>query len=259
MKRNLYLFTSIILLMISASFTYGQGQEQEIQKNFLFKPGFGFEYFSRTIKWDGQESSSKLKSYYFTFNTEFDLQPGLTVSGLIGYSFSNYNSLIFRDLPFSLDLQAGSIGGFILGTGIKKSLFSFNDIEIGAYGQFVYCLGVKEKWEIPGLSVEATAEGKPSWKRGVIGPIITYKGYTYFQPYLRLNYNKLWGTFNMEQTVQDLSGQEKKKITSKSLLETSLGAVYEISSALSFQGEINILPYKGGIDLGIIIRGLYSF
>jgi len=63
----------------------------------------------------------------------------------------------------------------------------------------------------------------------------------------------------MEQTVQDLSGQEKKKITSKSLLETSLGAVYEISSALSFQGEINILPYKGGIDLGIIIRGLYSF
>jgi len=63
----------------------------------------------------------------------------------------------------------------------------------------------------------------------------------------------------MEETVEDLSGQEKKKITGKSLLEASLGAIYQLSNSLSFQAEINLLPYKGGVNLGLVIKGLYSF
>ena len=259
MKKALYYSILIVLLMSSASLTYCQEHALTIQQNTLFKPGFGFEYFSRTIKWDGEKSSSKLKSYFFTFNAELELQPGLAVSGLIGYSLSSYNSLIFRELPFSLDLQAGNIGGLMIGTAIKKSIFNFKDIEIGGYGQFIYCLGIKENWEIPGLAVEGTAEGKPTWMRGIIGPVITYKRDAYFQPYLRLNFNKLWGTFNMEEAVQDLAGEESKKIASKSLLETTLGAVYKISSTFGLQGEVNIMPYKGGVDLGIIMRAFYSF
>lgn len=259
MKRNSYFLILMMLLIIPVCFGYGQHQAPPSQPNISWKPGFGFEYFSRTIEWDGQQSTSKLKSYYFTFNTEIELQSGLTLSGLIGYSFSSYNSLIFKELPFSLDFQAGSMGGFIIGTGLKKNLFSFRDIEIAAYGQFVYCLGVKENWEIPGLAVEGTAQGKPSWMRGAVGPIVSYEGYSYFLPYLRLNFNRLWGTFKMEETVEELSGQEKKKITGKSLLEASVGAIYELSDSLSFQGEINFMPYKGGVDLGVLIKGVYSF
>jgi len=259
MKRNVYFLIFMMLMMISVYFAYGQEQAFPTESNISWKPGFGFESFSRTIEWDGKESTSKLKSYYFTFNTDIELQSGLTLSGLIGYSFSSFNSLIFKELPFSLDLQAGSIGGFILGAGLQKDIFSFRDIEIGAYGQFVYCLGVKENWEIPGLAVEGTAQGKPSWMRGKVGPIFSYEGYDYFQPYIKFNFNKLWGTFKMEETVEDLSGQEKKKITGKSLLEASLGAIYQLSNSLSFQAEINLLPYKGGVNLGLVIKGLYSF
>ena len=259
MKRNVYFLIFMMLMIISVCFAYSQEQALPAESNISWKPGFGFEYFSRTIEWNGQQSTSKLKSYYFTFNADIELQSGLTLSGLIGYSFSSYNYLIFKELPFSLDLQPGSIGGFILGAGLKKNLFSFSDIEIGAYGQFVYCLGVKKNWEIPGLAVEGTAQGKPSWMRGAAGPIFSYEGYDYFQPYLRLNFNKLWGTFNMEETVEDLSGEEKKKITGKSLLEASLGAVYQLSNSISFQAEINLLPYNGGVDLGMVIKGLYSF
>lgn len=259
MKRNIYFLVGLLSILVLVSFSFGQVEEKGIFQNMSMKTGFGFEYFSRTIKWDKGKFSSKLKSYFFTLNTEFKLQEGLSVGAFLGYSLSNYDSMIFRNLPFSLELGVGGISGFIFGAEIEKSFFSYKDFEIGGYGQFVYYLGRKKDWDIPGLAVKGTAEGKPSWMRGLVGPVITYKGFDYFSPYFCLGFNKLWGTFKMDQTVQDLKGSEEKKISGKSLFSATFGTLYEITKAISFKGEANIMPFKDGVDLGLMIRITYSF
>lgn len=257
MKRCLCFLITFSTVLFLATSSFAQLEEEKSYQRISVKPGLGFEYFSRTIEWNEQES--KLKSYFFTLNAEFKLQSGLSAATFLGYSSSNFNSLIFRNLPFSLELEGGRIGGYILGGEIKKSLFYIQDFEIGGVAQFAYYFGKKEKWEISGLNVEGTAEGKPSWMRAQVGPLFLYKGYDYFYPYLYLSFNKLWGTFKMDQTIQDLKGNENKKISGKSLFNASLGAIYEISTAFSLKGEASIMPYKDGVDLGLMIKATYSF
>lgn len=259
MKKKFNLPIGILMMLFLATLSFAQFQEEISYPKKSLKPGLGFEYFSRTIEWNGEESSSKLKSYFFTFCAEFELQKGFSLGAFIGYSFSNFDSLIFRKLPFSLELEAGGIGGVILGGEIETSIFYIKGFEIGALGQFVYYLGGKQEWEISGLNVEGTAKGKPYWMRAQIGPTFVYKGFDYFHPYLFLSFNKLWGTFRMEQIIEDLEEEEKKKISGKSLFNISLGAIYEITEALSFKGGANIMPFKNGVDFGLMIKAMYSF
>lgn len=258
MNRISRCLVGILAVLIISTFSFAQLEEEGRYSERSLKPYLGFEYFSRTIEWDGEESTSKLKSYFFTFGAEYQLQEGFSVGAFLGYGFSDYESLAFRELPFSLELEVGGMGGFILGAEVTKSFFYLQSFEIGAMGQFVYHFGGKEEWDIPGLNVEGTAEGKPYWMRAQIGPMIVYKADS-LHPYLFLSFNKLWGTFAMDQTIADLEGKEEKKISAKNLINISLGVLYEITEALSFKGEANIMPFQDGVDVGLMIRAIYAF
>ncbi|TET75454.1 MAG: hypothetical protein E3J56_00580 [Candidatus Aminicenantes bacterium] len=259
MKKINYFSLAALLILSLCSFSYAQFQEEESSPRISIKPGIGFEYFSRTISWDDDKYSSNLKSYFFILNVEFEIQEGFSLNALAGYSFSNFDSLIFRELPFSVELDVGDMSGFLFGGEIKKSIFSINDFEVEGLGQFVYYLGSKKEWDIPDLNVEGSVTGKPWWMRASAGPVITYTGFDYFYPYIYLSYNKLWGKFKMEQTIQELSGSEDKKITGKSVFSTSLGAIYEVFDALTLKAEASFMPYNKGLDFGVMLRAMYSF
>lgn len=248
-----------LFVLIFSCYALAQEQEEGFFQNISIRSGFGFEYFSRTITWDEDKYSSKLKSYFFTFNTEFELQNGLSMNAFLGYSLSNYDSLMFRKLPFSIELEAGEIGGFIFGGEIKKSVIRIKDLSVEGLGQFSYYLGTRKEWEIPGLNVTGTVEGKPSWIRVAVGPVFIYKGSDSFYPYLYLSYNKLWGTFKMDQTVEDLKGSENKEISEESSFSSSLGTIYKITDTFSIKGEASLIPRQNGIDLGFMLRAMYSF
>lgn len=270
MKKINYFSLATLLILSLCSFSYAQFPEEEPSR-ISIKPGIGFEYFNRTIdsftynsdedRWDKDqyEKSLKLKSHFFTLNADFEIQEGFSLGVLVGYSFSSFDSIVFRKMPFSIELEVGKIEGFLIGGELRKSVLSIEDIEVEGLGQFAFYSGSKEEWDIPGLNVEGTVTGKPWWMRASVGPVITYTGFDYFYPYLYLSYNKLWGKFKMEQTIQELSGSEDKKITGKSVFSASLGAIYELTDAFTIKAEANFMPYKDGVDYGIMLRAMYSF
>jgi len=259
MKKICLLFSTIMMTLTLTCFSSAQLQEEGFFQDILIKPGIGFEYFSRTISWDDDEYSSKLNSYFFTLSTEFEIPNGLSLAVIFGFSFANYDELQFRDLPISIDVGVGRIGGFLLGGEIRKSIVSNQDLEIGGQVQFFLYLGAKEEWEIPDLAVEGTVEGRPNWMRFSVGPVFTYKGFSPFYPYLYLNFNKLWGKFKMDQSIQDLTGSENKKISGESSFCTSLGFNLSLTDALGIKAEGSFMPYKDGVDLGFMIKAMYSF
>ena len=163
--------------------------------------------------------------------------------------------MIFRRLPISVELEIGKIGGFIIGGEIKKNLFSFESLDIGAQGQLAYYLGKSEEWEIPGLPVEGTVKGKPSWIRATAGPVLTYSGFDSVHPYVYLAYNHFQGTFKMEQTIQDLTGNEKKDINGKDSFSFSLGAILEFTKTLHVKAEVNFIQ---NLDVGAQVKLMYS-
>jgi len=38
-----------------------------------------------------------------------------------------------------------------------------------------------------------------------------------------------------------------------------LGGLYEITDSIDFKAEVDILPYSGGVDFGILARIRYEF
>jgi len=259
MNKGFRYLVALLFIFNLTCFSFAQLQTEETGPTITQKSGLAFEFISRTINWDEDKYNSKMKAYIFFLNLEFEIQEGFSLAALIGYSFSNFDGLMFRQLPFSLELQAGEIGGYFFGGEINKTLVSLKDLEIGLFGQFVYYLGTTKTWSLDTLNVDSSAKGKPTWMRILAGPVLTYKGFDYFYPYLFVNFNRLWGTFKMDETVQQLTGSEEKKFLSDGLYGISLGAIYEVSDSFSIKGEATIIPIQGGVDLGAVFKAAYSF
>ena len=134
-----------------------------------------------------------------------------------------------------------------------------NDFEFGVCGQFVYQLGKEKNWDIPGLSVTGTVTGNPTWMRASAGPYIKFTGFDYLSPYVSVCYNNLWGKFEMKQKIQTLEGTEEKKLKSKSLVDVTLGSILTLSTNFFLKGEVHVLPYDDGMDLGFVAIASFSF
>jgi hypothetical protein len=259
MKKHCTFILAALFFFSLPQVSFPQLQDVSFSSGLRIKPGAHFEYFSRKVTWDNKNQTLDLKSKIFALNLEIEINEGFSISGLAGYALSNYDALIFRQLPFSVELNAGDIGGFIFGAELRKSLFYANDFEFGLYGQFLYHIGKEKTWDIPGLNVTGTVTGKPTWMRASAGPYIKFTGLESFSPYLSVCYNNLWGRFEMQQAIQTLEGTEEKELKSKSLVDITLGSILTLSDFFSLKGEAHILPYKDGTDLGFVIIAAFSF
>ncbi len=271
MKKFHLIFLAILLCLIFTRFSSAQDQEEGMFRAVSITPGIGFEFFSRTITWDDGQYTSKLKSSFFTFNTEFEFGKGFFINAILGYAMpgSSYNELAFRELPISVELDVGTIKGYLVGAEIKKSLIYAKDLQVDVLGQFFYYMGTKKEWEMPDLpiEVEGTMEGDPSWMRASIGPVFTYRGFDAFYPYLYLSFNKLWGKFKMVQTIQDLEGSlegrlegnEDIKISGASSFSTALGSIFKLTDVFSIKAEGSFIPHGDRVDFGFTVRIMYSF
>jgi len=268
MKRKLLPLGAILLSFLFMGLVTVPLCAEEEEKKLAVKPGLSVEYISRTISWDEDKYSSRLKSTFGLLDLKFEVQEKLFLSALIGYSSSDFNGLVFRQLPFfvAFEDEGGIISGYLLGAELNKTILERPDTyEIGLMAQFVYYLGSRMTWEITELNEKMTLEGKPNWMRAVAGPYFCYRGYEYWSPYLFINFNKLWGKFEMTETIVDLTGTEDKKIKGKALLGISIGTTYEPSTHFSLQSEATILPFDKGqeagwrLDFGIRVKAIYSF
>ncbi len=264
MKKYHLIFLVILLCLIFTRFSSAQDQKEGMFQAISITPGIGFEFFSRTITWDDAldvQYTSKLKSSFFTLNTEFEFRKGFFINAVLGYALpgSSYDELTFRKFPTSVKLGVGAIKGFLLGGEIRKSLIYAKDLQVDVLGQFFYYMGTKKEWEIPDLAVEGTVEGDPSWTRASIGPVFTYRGFDAFYPYLNLSFNKLWGKFKMVQTIQDLEENETIEISGASSFSASLGAIFKLTEVFDIKTEASFIPHEDRVDFGFTVRMMYSF
>jgi len=248
----------LLLSVGAASFLIvSPAPSQQAVSKIPISPGLSFEYFSRTVSWDPDPAtkedrySSRLQSLLGLLHLDYEIRNGSLVGVLFGYSLADFNGLIFRQLPFSIDYQAGSIGGVLVGADLGQDLISSGYVEIKAMAQFVIYLGSTKNLEVTTLNAEGSLAAKPDdWMRVQIGPVASYRGFEYFSPFLSVAYNKLWGKFTMTETIGDLKGSEEKKVSSKSIIGISLGTKFEPSPNFSLKAEGTLLPFKKGTNQG---------
>lgn len=224
-----------------------------------FRTGISYDGLSRTVTWDGGTHQSKVKADSFTARETILVKPGLAVELMAGLSLSNFNGLVFRNLPVSLDYEAGATAGLLLGCGLRARLLGAGDFEIEGVGRFVYSLGFKKNWPLQGFAVEGNSQGRSNWLVASLGPRISYRFFGSFVPYVTISASFFSGSFAMDQTLGDLTGHETKTLKSKSLLEVALGADYRVGKRWTLRAEAGFLPYSGGVDGSASVGLLYRF
>ena len=257
MQTRKPLIIKLMAVLIFSSLSMAQFEEEGL--GIKVKSGLEYQSFDLSINWDDDQYTSKLKSHIFSLNTQFEIKAGIRLNAIIGYALPNFSGLIFRQLPFSVELSSGKTQGILVGAGADVSFINYKDIEIGARAQFVYYKGSEKKWDIPGLSVSGTITGKPSWQRISVGPVVIYRGFDYFFPYASMGFHYFKGTFSLSQTVQTLSGSEDKEITGAGKIYIDLGGKYEFSDRFELRAEFNLFPNTKNLDFGFTLGAAYAF
>lgn len=257
--------SALMMLVVFTTLSYTQEVTPDFSNGSRWSAGLGFEYFKRTISWDEDTLVSPLKAYLMTFHVSYEIMDGLNLGGIIGYSSSDFESLTFRELPLSLTMDKGSIGGMLFGGEAEFTFYETESFGVSVLGQYIYYKGGEKQWNIPGLAVEGTATGKPNWSRATIGASFKYLASNMFLPYLNVAFSSLSGTFSMEESIQELNRTEEKKISSVGKILIGVGAIYDFSQSFSLLLEADLTPhgsgdnYEGGVDFGAFVRIMYSF
>jgi len=233
---------------------------QEAQGGQSVKAGVGVEFLNRTVSWDEGAFTSGLKGLLIAFQAEVEARPGLSACFQAGYALSDFGGLVFRELPFSVEYQAGAVGGFLLGGGFKARAAVSPSFDVELAGAFDFYLGFPGEWTLEGLAVEGSLDGRPSWKRIAVGPVVWYKGLSYYvYPYVQVQYTALWGSFRMTETVATLEGMEKKAVSGRGFLAVTLGILSEITDVIGLRVDVTAVPRSGGLDVGAAGRLVFSF
>jgi hypothetical protein len=241
-----------------------RGQEER-PAGLRIRPGLDVEFMSRTISWDDDTRTSKLKGPLGYFSLEFEPLSGLGVALIGGYAFSDPSGLVFRQLPFSIDYEAGSIGGVYIGAEVRKTLLTAGFWEIGLEGRYGFFLGSTAIFDFEEVAEDGQIDVKGHWMRVQIGPAVIYRGFELFSPFLTVAFDKLWGQFTMTQEIEDLTGSEEKAVRGKGAVSVTLGTIFEPSPHFTLRLAGTIVPCSKGegqgltLDIGGSLRAVLSF
>lgn len=260
MKRSLICFLTIFLFIGLFSPAWGQNDETSLLKEIRFSAGGEFEFLKRTVSWDeNTEDTSKLKTSLFRFVPEVEINSRFYLRGILGYAVSDLGAITFRDLPLSVEMEVGNLGGVLVGGELEIFFIETGDFEIGGKGQYVYYSGSEKTWEIPGLNVDGEVSGKTSWRRFLAGLNITYVGLTGIYPYLYAAYDNLTGKYTVTQSIQELSGTQEKKMSARGKFQAAIGSTFLFSDRFRFLGELYLIPHSGGFDYGLVAGASITF
>ncbi|MBN2408325.1 MAG: hypothetical protein JXE07_01200 [Candidatus Aminicenantes bacterium] len=261
MKHHPICLSALVLAVFLAAPPWTFGQSRPPSDASSFRPGLEFEYGSRTVGWteNGQDATSRASFWTAGLVLEYRIRTVFSVAARVGYSSTSFDALTFRQLPLSIELETGGMGGLLLGAEVEKSITSGEAYSLDLAGQFLASLGFNKKWDVPGLAVEGTVEGKSTWMRAVFGPIIAFRGWPGIVPFLFPRLDYFWGQFKLDESVQELQGSEQKDLKGKAIFGLALGADLELSERLFLRCEGAVYPREGGTDFSLRVRTLYAF
>ncbi|MDD8027467.1 MAG: hypothetical protein PHI34_13250 [Acidobacteriota bacterium] len=260
MRARRILAVSILVLAAAAgTVPAAMAQEAAATGGLGWKTSFQVEYFSRTIVWDEKTRSSRLLNPQGLLAIDYEAAPGLDVGLVVGYSLADWDGLAFRGLPFSIENQAGTIGGLVIGAELRKSLVVRGDWEFDAEARFTAGMSKSETLPLEGLAVDGQVDISASWMRIEAGPTLHYHGFELFSPYLGLAFDRIWGRMTMTETIEDLEGSEEKKVAAAGVFALNFGTVYEPSTSFRVKFGGTLIPFSKvggglGLDYGATVR-----
>jgi hypothetical protein len=258
--------TSLLAVIVAVALGLGppgmSAQEPDSSARILM--GVGGGYLSHSVSWDGKTGSSILDAGYGAVSVGVEFPQKASIALLVGYGGNGWNGLVFRGLPVSIDFEAGAIGAMFLGAEIGLPLARFGDWEVGLGGRYLVSIGSTGNWTLSGLNQIGSLDGRADWMSVQAGPSLTYRGFETFSPYAAVFYDRLWGTFTMNENINPLLGTEEKKIAGQGIVGATFGLIIEPGASVRLKAEGSLIPFtrlEGGTALSadVAIQAIFLF
>ncbi len=251
----------IVLVLLFAAAATAAAQPRSEAPGAGMRLGFRVDYFSQPVNWDdpGEASTSDLSSALAAAVLQFPLGRGSSISIFGGYATADIGGLMFRSLPFSIDYQAGAGGGAAVGGLFDLVLAAGPPVRVDVQGEITALLGSSKKRDIPGLAVDGTLEAKVTWFRARVGPVFAFGAEDRVTPYLFPFFHYIWGSFELRESIESLSGEEKKDLEGKSLFGIAGGLDIPLSPGLKLRAEAGVYPGSGGTGYSATLMTMFSF
>ncbi len=224
--------------------------------------GFRIDHFSQRVAWDDLtgESTADLKSTLAAGALQFSLGGGSSASLFAGYASSDLGGLMFRELPFSIDYEAGAGGGLALGGDVDIALSTGPRLRLSALGEVTAFLGSSRSWSIPGLAVPGSLNVKLTWWRARVGPRLAFGDGSRMTPYLFPFFHYIRASFDMSETIQTLSGRETKNLRGRSSVGAAGGLDIPLSPRVKVRAEAGVYPRSGGgVGYSATVATMFAF
>lgn len=250
--------TALGLAVALAALAAGQARAAEPNVKSI-SAGLGFDGFSRTVVWSGDEIPSRISADLITTRAELAVGRGLVFGLAAGLSVANLGDMTFDTLPISLRSAGSGVIGLALGAEAEAPLKKFGRFEIRAAGRLVYHFGMTKTWPLEGFAVEGRATGQPSWLEVAAGPRVAYLASGRIVPFLELSGRMLWAAYRMTEVLGEIEGRETKKVSGDLAAELAAGANARVTDRIALEVRIGVLPRAGGADAGFSLGFLYGF
>jgi len=221
--------------------------------------GLSYENLSRTVVWKGDPDSSRIKANLVSARADLGFGKGIVLSLNAGLALSDFEDLIFDDLPISLQYGGSALKGLLVGAEVVAPLHRFSDFELSGTGRILAAFGMSKTWPLEGFAVEGEAEGTSNWMEAAVGPRISYLFFGRFVPYIEISARWLRASFKMTETLDDLTGGQTKRVSGDLSFSAALGASARVSDRIAVEAKAGILPFAGGVDSLVSVGILYKF
>jgi hypothetical protein len=236
------------LVIVLAAVLLAAPPARGASERVVLATGLVADYFTRTVTWEGDENPSKMSGPVLSVRQDFRFRDGLSVSLSAGLSLSDFDGLVFRGLPISLEYGSGSMRGVAVGAEVRARLAKSGDFEIKGVGRVVSSFGLGRTWPLEGFAVPGETTGRVNWTEASVGPEVSYLFFGKFVPSLEVFVRGLWADFKMDQTLEELTGSETKRVKADIAIGVSLNGEVAVSERLTLTVRGGILPYPGGVD-----------
>ncbi len=249
----------IPLLIVGAALSFQPARPAAAEVGPGFTTGLVIEFLGRTLAWEGEEAPSRMTGPALSVRQDIRIDEGLAFSLSAGFALSDFDELVFRGLPISLEYGSGAMPGLVLGAGVRSRFLRIGDIAIGGAGRMAAVWGLAKKWPMEGFAVPGDSTGRLSWAEGSVGPYLSLDRSGKFVPTLEISARWLWARLKMDQNLGELTGTETKKVAADPAAAVTVGGEYRLSGASALRVRGGVLFRRGATDIEASAGFHYTF